>query len=598
MKMSALSLVAISALLAPVTGQAFTPVGSPSVNITGAPSVWASVAMIMHGERTPLRSNLAGALTPYGAQQLYAQGSAFRTRYLAGTTFTNETEDKITYRAPIRDISRNVIEHPQLHILSVPDAHISSSAAAFMQGLYPPIPQAFSDDAGGKNISYSTISENFTQYPLDGYQYPVIQTVGLLDERSIYLRGNAECTQWDVSTRNDRTQNTDIRKLYDSSLSSYQALFSKSPLNDGVIPLTHANFWDAYNIWDYVRYRYTHEQAVHDAMMATYNKDSQFLQLYSRQQQLALYSDTQSSGLKEGDMIRTVAGRTFARNVVEMLSANGNFKGYSHKMTLMFSSQEPFLSFFTLAKLQRQGVPTDSPFWNVPEPGAAMVFELIGDEPNNYDSYPKEENLYVRFMYRKNADPETPFEEHALFGSTAAEPRVTFSYFKQEMLKFGVDISEWCAMCEANSPFCGVSREKNSAGGDSIRSAVKKPVVAGIIGAAIILAVLGLVVLAAVLGGFRIRRQRKGGNKGGADASGLGSLKAAEKRASDPDLSVSRQGVKHARQGSWEMNEGHDVATGLVGASMTKSSASYRSMSIDSTGSTLGGLPVCPREHF
>lgn len=141
--------------------------------------------MIMHGERTPLRSELQDTLTPRGAQQLYAQGSAFRARYLASGTPTNISEGRITSRAAIRDVARNVIEHEQLSIFSVPDAHVVAGATAFMQGLYPPITQAFAAETGGTNISLSTLSGNLTQYPLGGYQYPVIETLGVLDERSI-----------------------------------------------------------------------------------------------------------------------------------------------------------------------------------------------------------------------------------------------------------------------------------------------------------------------------------------------------------------------------------------------------------------------------
>lgn len=167
------SIVFLSALLATASAQ------------TSGPSVWGSVAMIMHGERTPLRSELVNTLTPRGAQQLYAQGAAFRARYLSGVTPTNTSEARITSRAAIRGIARNVVEHQQLSILSVQDAHIAAGATAFMQALYPPLRQAFAANTGGTNISFSTTSESFTQYPLDGYQYPVIHTPGMLDQRSI-----------------------------------------------------------------------------------------------------------------------------------------------------------------------------------------------------------------------------------------------------------------------------------------------------------------------------------------------------------------------------------------------------------------------------
>ncbi|GKT47125.1 uncharacterized protein ColSpa_07306 [Colletotrichum spaethianum] len=588
--MGALSLVLLmGALLSTTSAQSSNP------------SVWASVAMVMHGERTPLRSELQNVLTPQGAQQLYAQGNAFRMRYLSSGTRTNVTEGRITSRAPIKGIARNVIEHEQLSILSVPDAHIAASASSFMQGLYPPITQVFASDTGGMNISYSTLSGNSTQYPLDGYQYPIIETLGFSDERSVSIQGNTDCPQWRISTTSVMQLDPYMESLYEASLPGYQSLFSTSPLNDSTIPPYSANFWDAYNLYEYVRYRYSHEQAIYDAMKADYAQHSEFLLMYARQQQLNMTSNQAVSGLKKGDMIRTIAGRTLGRKVVDAFEANGNFAGYSNKMTLMFSSHEPFMSFFSLAQLQQENQTLTSPFWNIPDNGVAMVFELIGDQPNEPDAYPTEDNLYVRFLYRENADPNTPFKEYSLFGlSNNTETRVTYSYFKQEMLKFGVDVSTWCSICGSVQAFCEWRTTKTPPTvGEVIRSAVQKPAVAGVIGAVIVLAVLGLVVVvAAVLGGFRIHRAAAGPKDRGGRIARLGGFKAAEKMASDPDLSISKRGVHHERQGSWELRNGRDVVTSQVGIVMGKSSSSVRTKSIDSGMSVLGASPVTPRENI
>ncbi|OHE97020.1 hypothetical protein CORC01_07629 [Colletotrichum orchidophilum] len=570
------------------------------------PSVWASVAMVMHGERTPLRSELQDALTPMGAQEMYAQGSAFRSRYLASGTPTNVSEGRITSRAAIKGIARNVVDHDQLSILSLPDAHIAAGAVAFMQGLYPPITQAFAADTGGTNISYSTLTGNSTQYPLDGYQYPIIETLGLADDRSIDIRGNTDCPQWKISTTYIMQLDPYMQALDQASSSGYTSLFSTPPLNDGTISLSHVDFWNAYDIYDYVRYRYSHEQAVYDAMQDEYAQRIEFLEMYARLQQLNMTSNQAVSGLVKGDMIRTIAGRTFARKVVDALEANGDFGGYSNKMTLMFSSQEPFLSFFSLANLQNQNQTLSSPFWNIPENGAAMVFELVGDQPNQPDTYPTEENLYIRFLYRENAEPDTPFQEYPLFGlSDAEDSRVTYSYFKQEMLKFGIDTATWCSICGSIQSFCDweITRTTPTVG-EAIRSAAQKPVVAGIIGAIIVLAVLGLVVVsAAVLGGFRIHRAGGGigGSKSGKEGgriAGLGGFRAAEKMASDPDLAVSGRGVRHERQGSWELRDGREVTSGQSGIAVDKSASTFQAKPVDDddANSVMGASPVKPRE--
>ncbi|OLN92087.1 hypothetical protein CCHL11_01363 [Colletotrichum chlorophyti] len=562
-----------------------------------SPTVWASVAMIMHGERTPLRSVLSNTLTPRGAQQLYAQGEAFRSRYLTGVASANSTENTTNSSATIKGIARNVVEHEQLSILAASDAHIAAGAIAFMQGLYPPITQAFGANVGGNNISYSTPSGEMTQYPLNGYQYPIIETVGSLDERSIAVRGNIDCPQWRISTQQIMHLDPYMTNLYKASLPKYQSLFSKPPFN-GTIALHNANFWDAYNIYDYIRYRYSHEQDVYQAMMDTYAKDSQFLKMYARQQQLNMTSNKEVSGLKKGDMIRTIAGRTFSQKVLDALRANGNFAGFSNKLTLLFGSHETFLSFFALAQLQGLDLTLASPFWNIPEPGAAMIFELIGDQPGRPDAYPTEDSLYVRFLYRKDADPDTPFEEFSLFGLSSSDSRMTLSLFKQEMQKFGVDVSSYCSICGSVQPFCkwGTPDTPKTIG-EYIRSAVQKPVVAGIIGGAIVLAALGLVVLvAAVFGRCRIRRA--GGKDKDKDdrAAGLGGFKAAEKMASDPDLSISKRGVHHERTGSWELREVRDII-GQVGLVVDKSSPTFQAKVLDDDAvSVVDAIPVKPRE--
>jgi len=570
--------------------------------------------MVMHGERTPLLSGLQNTLTPQGAQQLYAQGDAFRSRYLTSARLLiNASESRITSRFPIQGLARNVLEHEQLAILSAPDSHIVASANAFMQGLYPPITNAFAADTGGTNISYSTLTGNSTQYPLDGYQYPVIETLGSSDERSIAIRGNAECPQWRISTTTAMQLDPDMKKLYEASLPGYRSLFSTPPLNDGVVPLSNASFWDAYNIQQYVDYRYSHEQAIYDAMKDGYASQNEFLMTYARLQQLNMTSNQAVSGLQKGDMIRTIAGRTLAERVVDAFRANGDHAGSSNKLTLMFGSHEPFMSFFSLARLQ-QGDPTlPGPFWNISQNGAVMVFELIGDIPDtagddipdtagdDANAYPTEDNLYVRFLYRENADPDTPFKEYALFGLADTETRVPYSRFKQEMLNFSVDVSAWCKICGSVQSFCQ-QRIAQPTVGEAISSVVQKPFVAGIIGAIIALAVLGLAAVAAVLfGGFHIQRPETPGamprpRRESRIPMLFGGLRATEKMASDPDLSVSRRGSHHERHGSWELRDGSDVTSGKAEPGVGKSTWSFRNKSVGSLNGILGFPPVKPRE--
>jgi hypothetical protein len=176
--MAPLSLVVLVAAL-------FASAGAQSPNASPNSTVWAAVAFVMYGERTPLKGPFASILTPTGAQQLLAQGSAFRARYLSGNQALNTTQNKITTRAPIQGIGRNAIDNGQLSVLANTDTHVAQGALAFMQGLYPPIISAFPDDVGGLNVSQSAITGAFTDYPLGGYQYPIVNTLSVLEETSV-----------------------------------------------------------------------------------------------------------------------------------------------------------------------------------------------------------------------------------------------------------------------------------------------------------------------------------------------------------------------------------------------------------------------------
>ena len=143
--------------------------------------VWSSVAWVLHGERTPLwYPTPYPALTPLGAQQMFSQGSLLRDRYLRKDT----DEQDATY-APIVGIEANAIDNTQLSILTNTDQYMVTSTQAFLQGLYPPIEQAFSEGAGGIEAA-QFYNGTVVNYPLGGYQYPAFRTASILDFESIW----------------------------------------------------------------------------------------------------------------------------------------------------------------------------------------------------------------------------------------------------------------------------------------------------------------------------------------------------------------------------------------------------------------------------
>ena len=163
-------------------------VASSSAQSTGdTETVWSSVGYIFYGERKPLPSSHTGspALTPLGAQQMYEQGTMFRARYLSQNANLTAVAENITDYAPIQGIEGNAIDNTQLYIASSTDEWTAESALAFMQGLYPAAPQTYSDNGGG--MDGAVLADNtLLDYPLNGYQYPKVQTLSILDLNYIW----------------------------------------------------------------------------------------------------------------------------------------------------------------------------------------------------------------------------------------------------------------------------------------------------------------------------------------------------------------------------------------------------------------------------
>ncbi len=94
---------------------------------------WAAVAFTYHGEKIPDLHSAPYYLTPYGANQLLNAGEVVRDRYISPPS----NGSLVTSGVPINGISTTAIDNSQLYILSTDDVTVSSSALAFMQGLYP-----------------------------------------------------------------------------------------------------------------------------------------------------------------------------------------------------------------------------------------------------------------------------------------------------------------------------------------------------------------------------------------------------------------------------------------------------------------------------
>jgi Histidine phosphatase superfamily (branch 2) len=511
--------------------------------------IWSTIIYSRYGDRTPYILPTANTLTPLGANQMYSAGNRFRDRYLAGTPGNGNTI--------IQGISPFQLNNDQVSIVSLTDQFVVASAQAFMQGLYPPL-QASSNATFINGQSQLANGSNVLS-PLDGYQYPQIDTASPLDLNSIWLEGANNCPIYSTS-RSDYFNSPAYANLLTTTRDFYHGL--QPALLNGIFVNSSVNYLNAYLIFDYLNYGSIHNSSFGNNLSL---EDLTRAKLLADNWMWAVYGNTSASGLNPGDHIRAIAGRTIANRIVQSLYANINTQGAFDKLTLLFGGFEPMISFAALAGLASDQNPQ---FSGVPEYGSSMVFELYSLAQNDTgNEYPSTTDLNVRFFFMNGTSDSAELVAYPLFGNGPSGIAMTFSDFVAGMQKFMIlSAGDWCETCASYSIFCPALRGGGSNGSPGSRGGSKKalsPVVGGVIGAVVTMAVLGLVIAVAMLfGGIRLYRQRT------KRRSELNGFKGGEKLASDQDLTIPKGGAGasvtaagvppakgHERVGSWELGE-------------------------------------------
>ncbi|KAK4465979.1 histidine phosphatase superfamily [Cladorrhinum samala] len=567
MRDPAASFLAVLALIVPGS--------SAQATNTKVERVWSSVSWVHYGDRTPFVSATNPAtLTPLGAHRLLNQGGAVRDRYLWRTRVgPDENGDDI---APIAGISRNAIDNSQLNILSTTDSYVVGSALAFLQGLYPPVTQAFPNATGG--IEAASLSNGTVMnYPLGGYQYPNVRTFSRAnDPDSIWLQGHAHCPEY-LHSMLYPANDSYAASINEANLDFYRGLYNRT--FKGAFALSSTNFFNAYNLYDYANYHYTHKNNNNDDDDDDDDNNSLGLDMGEMLRLRALASVEQRwrngnltvSGSTPGDRIRAISGRTLAAKVMSFFMDNIRSGGQVSKLNLVFTSFEPFLAFFSLAGLTAG--PSYQLFNPLPYPGATMLFELFSLHDEDDSSFPGMANLSVRFLYRNGTEEGSRFRVYSIFDNVVAYPDMSFSQFAKYMEGVGVaTVRDWCRICDSAAFFCAAADGNGNGGwgsgndggggrglfGEGRRGGLS-PTAAGAVGAVVTLAVTGLVLLVTMLvGGLRFHKAA-GAKRGSFFGGGF---KGPEKKEDDADVEYAKGGVRHERTGSWELRDGVKKSSG------------------------------------
>ncbi|KAJ5165776.1 Histidine phosphatase superfamily clade-2 [Penicillium capsulatum] len=539
--------------------------------------VWSVFAYTTTGDSTPsvlVQHRRPAELSMFGANQLEAAGSIFRDRYITSTATDNSGRYSIQYIMP------NKLNSEYVAVFTSTEQTGIASAQAFMQGLYPPVNDGNETLANGSSYNY----------PLDGYQYPRVVTLGESDPQSLILAGSAKCDMHQAAV-SEYEDSSLVQQMTRETNAFYVDLWNK--YLSGVYDKSSATYTNAVGISQYLDYEALHNKTMRNLVTPYELQRARWLAdqyVYATNSQGDMFTGGSTIGVAN-----PIAGDTLAASILQAFNANIGSQGVDQKMTLLFGGDGPAVALASLIGLASD---QHSNFYSRLVQGGSLVFELYSLEAGeDLPIYPGKDDLFVRFVLHNGTDSD--FTSYPLFGYGPSRIYLKYSEFQSELETFAVSsIREWCLRCNSASVFCGGVLGH----GDSTPRQKKQmaPAVAGVVGAVVTLVVIGI--LAAIfflVCGFRKLRGHKasvGGFKGDqrlasdTDVSFRNPIWGASKSTATEqqnDISTDRTGVHgHERMGSWEMTQ------------QRKETGDGTALTIDDTEETLpsGLQPVKVRE--
>ena len=405
-------------------------------------------------------------LTNLGFQQNYNVGQDYRNAYL-----------KSSSPKKILGISEDKGVNSQIYA-SVPDQTVLlNTAAAFLQGLYPPLGNL------DQELATQTLNNNMRiTNPLGGYQYLVVHGENEDSPDTIWLKGDEECPAVAMSIEQHKESPT-FKQRIDETRSFYQS-FSKQLDDVYDREQLDLSFTNAYDIFDLLNVASIHN-ASHNGTVSS-----------GELTRLRILADEWEFGMAydADDSARSIGGQTFAGGVLEQLDQIVSSQG-KLKFSLLAGSYDTFLAFFGLSNLTT----VSDEFYGLPSYASTMAFELFTSE--DVTSFPSAINdLRVRFLFRNGSiEGEAP-RAFPLFGGQ--DESMPYTEFTSKMKAFAITSPEqWCSTCRSDALFCESFEINKTKSQNEIQRTGMSNTVAGVIGAMstlAVVAIVGLIVLFAM----------------------------------------------------------------------------------------------------
>ncbi|SPQ27421.1 06e19ba6-2275-446d-aaaa-21f6a3a84ba7 [Thermothielavioides terrestris] len=308
-------------------------------------------------------TSLAGS----SKERMHDLGAAFRARYLGPSTHDGFVG--------IVGISPEDIDNSHFNIESFTDECSLASAVSFVQGLYPRSPGSPCEQ--NADPDYGPGEGSKLNDPLCDHQYPNIRTVHPdLDPDSIWSHGHENCRKRENSLllfSNNSVAESIHQNTEEFYGSLWDAIFYEA------LPLSQANFYNAYDLYDYAAYRWNNDNRT--ALALNEGDLDELGQLAWQEQSLRHANVTGAGGAQDDDLTQAIAGRTLASRVTALFAENIESRGAQNKLNLAFTSHEPFLAFFALTGLSTGA--SSHQFSQLPSAGATLTFELFSVDDGN-----------------------------------------------------------------------------------------------------------------------------------------------------------------------------------------------------------------------